>query len=149
MELFCENSKQHWAVNYFQKRFYLRCLTWFLMRLWVFCHKVLLKKSFPVHGRVKMKVSHRLSKKGSTISIMPKTSSERLCHFTSYVNLRCVQGQWHVGRDYNTVKPEADPGLLQHGALCDNSYRLKAVNYYHKVVHLGRCNSPRSASVTY
>ena len=32
--------------------------------------------------------------------------------------------------------PEADFGLLQH----------PAVNYYHKVLHLGYCSSPRSAS---
>ena len=28
----------------------------------------------------------------------------------------------------------------------NNSYRVPAVNYYHKALHLGCCNSPRSAS---
>ena len=28
----------------------------------------------------------------------------------------------------------------------DNSWRLEAVNYYHKAFHLGCCSSPRSAS---
>ena len=43
---------------------------------------------------------------------------------------------------------EADLGLLQHpsGALCDDSQRLPAVNYYHKALHLGCCSNPRSAS---
>ena len=43
---------------------------------------------------------------------------------------------------------ETDLGLLQHprwSSLCDNSYRLEAVNYYHKVLRLGCCSSPRSA----
>ena len=35
---------------------------------------------------------------------------------------------------------------IQDGALCDNSWRLKAINYYHKALHLGCCSSPRSAS---
>ena len=41
-----------------------------------------------------------------------------------------------------------DLGLLhiQDEALCDNNERLSAVNYYHKELHLGCCNSPRSAS---
>ena len=43
---------------------------------------------------------------------------------------------------------EAYLGLLQHpnGALCDNSQRLEAINYYHKALHLGCCSSSRSAS---
>ena len=32
-------------------------------------------------------------------------------------------------------------GTSKNGALCD-----KAVNYYHKELHLGCCSSPRSAS---
>ena len=32
------------------------------------------------------------------------------------------------------------------GALCDNSWRLPAVNYYHKELHLGCCSSPWSTS---
>ena len=43
---------------------------------------------------------------------------------------------------------ETDLGLLQYprwSSLCDNSYRLEAVNYYHKVLRLGCCSSPRSA----
>ena len=35
---------------------------------------------------------------------------------------------------------------IQDGVLCDNSYRLPAVNYYHKALHLGCGSSPRSAS---
>ena len=35
---------------------------------------------------------------------------------------------------------------IQDGTLCDNSYWLLVVNYYHKVLHLGCCSSPRSAS---
>ena len=38
---------------------------------------------------------------------------------------------------------------FQDGALCDNTKRLPAVNYYHKALHLGCYSSPRSASVTY
>ena len=34
----------------------------------------------------------------------------------------------------------------QGGALCDNSYRLPAINYHHKELHLRCCSSPRSAS---
>ena len=43
---------------------------------------------------------------------------------------------------------EADLGLLQHSrwSVCDNSYRLPAVNYYQKALHLECCSSPRSAS---
>ena len=33
---------------------------------------------------------------------------------------------------------------IQDGVLCDNSERLKAINYYHKALHLGCCSSPRS-----
>ena len=36
---------------------------------------------------------------------------------------------------------------MQDGALCDNSLRVGAVNYYHKVLHLGCYSSPRSVSV--
>ena len=32
-------------------------------------------------------------------------------------------------------------------ALCDNSERISAVNYYHKELHLGCCSSLRSVSV--
>ena len=43
----------------------------------------------------------------------------------------------------NTVtrvqKSEVDLGLLQH-------LLLSALNYYHKALHLGCCNSPRFAS---
>ena len=35
---------------------------------------------------------------------------------------------------------------IQGGALCDNSQRLKAVNYYQRVFHLGCCSSSRYAS---
>ena len=35
---------------------------------------------------------------------------------------------------------------IQDGALCDNSQRLPAVNYYHKALHVGSCSNPRSAS---
>ena len=38
--------------------------------------------------------------------------------------------------------PEADLGLLQH----PRWMQLQDVNYYHKVLHLGCCSSPRSAS---
>ena len=38
---------------------------------------------------------------------------------------------------------------IQDGALCDNSWRLLAVNYYHKALHLGCCSSPISASANY
>ena len=35
---------------------------------------------------------------------------------------------------------------IQDGALCDNSLLLPDASHYHKVLHLGCCNSPRSAS---
>ena len=35
---------------------------------------------------------------------------------------------------------------IEDGALCDNSQRLEAVNYYHKALHFGCCSSLRSAS---
>ena len=43
---------------------------------------------------------------------------------------------------------EAVIGLLQHPrwSAFDNSYQLKAVNYYHKGLHQGCLSSPRSAS---
>ena len=37
---------------------------------------------------------------------------------------------------------------IQDGAICDNSKRLVAINYYYKELHLGCCSSPRYASVT-
>ena len=45
---------------------------------------------------------------------------------------------------FSTI-PEVDLGLLQHPRwmLCDNSYRLSAVNYDQKALHLGCCSSPR------
>ena len=45
-------------------------------------------------------------------------------------------------------RAQTDLGLLQlqDGALCDNSYRLKVINYYHKALHLRCCSSPRSTS---
>ena len=51
------------------------------------------------------------------------------------------------------LRAEADLGLLQHPRwstfICDNSQRLpvpEAINYYHKVLHLGCYSSPKSAS---
>ena len=35
---------------------------------------------------------------------------------------------------------------IQDGALCNNSQRLPAVNYYHKALQPGCCSNPRSAS---
>ena len=35
---------------------------------------------------------------------------------------------------------------IEHFVIIVNGWKLKAVNYYHKALHLGCCSSPRSAS---
>ena len=39
------------------------------------------------------------------------------------------------------------PLSLQDGALCDNIQQFPVVNYYHRMLHLGCCSSPRFATM--
>ena len=52
------------------------------------------------------------------------------------------------GKILNTPKQKRiqDCCNIQGGALCDNSSRLPAANYYHKELQLGCCSSPRPVS---